>query len=121
MSLRHGRPDAKRLQAESPRSPEILIHRPDPDAGSQQLACSVTAQQIGGRRRRLARITHQAVPVRDFTNATDRMLRARGKPDQIPAVVKPVKIDVVGNYALHFTWSDGHNTGIYSYDYLRSL
>jgi DUF971 family protein len=43
------------------------------------------------------------------------------KPDQIPAVVKPVKIDVVGNYALHFTWSDGHNTGIYSYDYLRSL
>ncbi len=43
------------------------------------------------------------------------------QPERIPAVVKPEKIDVVGNYALHFTWSDGHNTGIYSYDYLRSL
>jgi DUF971 family protein len=42
-------------------------------------------------------------------------------PDQIPAVVKPQQIEVVGQYAVHFTWSDGHNTGIYSYDYLRSL
>jgi DUF971 family protein len=43
------------------------------------------------------------------------------KPEQLPAVVKPEKIEVVGNYALHFSWSDGHNTGIYSYDYLRGL
>jgi ATP-binding protein involved in chromosome partitioning len=43
------------------------------------------------------------------------------REDQIPPVVKPEKIDVIGNYALHFTWSDGHATGIYSYDYLRSL
>jgi len=28
--------------------------------------------------------------------------------------LKPEKIEVVGNYALHFTWSDGHSTGIYS-------
>jgi len=32
------------------------------------------------------------------------------QPDQVPAVVKPEKIEVVGNYALHFTWSDGHST-----------
>jgi len=25
----------------------------------------------------------------------------------------------VGNYALHFSFSDGHTTGIYSFDYLR--
>jgi DUF971 family protein len=43
------------------------------------------------------------------------------QPDQIPPMIKPERIDVVGNYALHFTWSDGHNTGIYSYDYLRGL
>ena len=43
------------------------------------------------------------------------------QPDQIPPVVKPGKIDVVGNYALHVSWSDGHSTGVYSYDYLRSL
>jgi DUF971 family protein len=41
--------------------------------------------------------------------------------DKIPPVVKPMKIDVVGNYAFHFAWSDGHDTGIYSYDYLRTL
>jgi len=27
----------------------------------------------------------------------------------------------VGNYALQFDWSDGHNTGIYSFEYLRRL
>jgi DUF971 family protein len=27
----------------------------------------------------------------------------------------------VGNYALTFTWSDGHATGIYPYDRLRGL
>ena len=27
----------------------------------------------------------------------------------------------VGNYALRFDFSDGHRTGLYSYDYLREL
>ena len=27
----------------------------------------------------------------------------------------------VGNYALRFDFSDGHRTGLYSFDYLRSL
>jgi len=27
----------------------------------------------------------------------------------------------VGNYALRFEFSDGHRTGLYSYDYLRKL
>ncbi|HXG51005.1 MAG TPA: DUF971 domain-containing protein [candidate division Zixibacteria bacterium] len=30
-------------------------------------------------------------------------------------------IRAVGNYAVEFVWSDGHSTGIYSYDYLRSI
>jgi len=29
--------------------------------------------------------------------------------------------DLVGNYAVRLTFSDGHRTGIYSWDYLRSL
>jgi DUF971 family protein len=32
-----------------------------------------------------------------------------------------VSADLVGNYALKITWSDGHDTGIYSYTYLRSI
>ena len=43
------------------------------------------------------------------------------QPAQIPSDVKPLKIDVVGSYAIHIEWSDGHTTGIYSYDYLRDL
>jgi DUF971 family protein len=27
----------------------------------------------------------------------------------------------VGNYALCFVWADGHDSGIYSFEYLRSL
>lgn len=30
-------------------------------------------------------------------------------------------IEPVGNYAVGFRWSDGHATGIYTFDYLRSL
>lgn len=29
--------------------------------------------------------------------------------------------DMVGNYAIRFEFSDGHRTGLYSYDYLRKL
>lgn len=29
--------------------------------------------------------------------------------------------DLVGRYALTFVWSDGHQTGIFSFDYLRQL
>ncbi len=30
-------------------------------------------------------------------------------------------IQLVGRYALHFTWSDGHSTGIYSFETLRQM
>lgn len=30
-------------------------------------------------------------------------------------------IDMVGNYAVNPTWADGHETGIYTFEYLRSL
>lgn len=32
-----------------------------------------------------------------------------------------VSADVVGNYALRIVFSDGHSTGIYSWDYLLSI
>jgi DUF971 family protein len=31
------------------------------------------------------------------------------------------EISPVGNYAIQFTWADGHSTGIYTFDYLRAL
>jgi DUF971 family protein len=43
------------------------------------------------------------------------------KADLVPVTLKPKSIEVMGNYALHFDWSDGHNTGIYTYDFLREV
>ncbi len=41
--------------------------------------------------------------------------------NQIPQDVHPLKIDLVGRYAISITWSDGHNTGIYAFDRLRNM
>ena len=30
-------------------------------------------------------------------------------------------IEVVGDYAIQVSWKDGHNTGIYSWEYLKTL
>jgi DUF971 family protein len=30
-------------------------------------------------------------------------------------------MELVGNYALQLWWDDGHNTGIYTWDYLRRM
>lgn len=33
----------------------------------------------------------------------------------------PTSVEPVGNYAIQISWSDGHNTGIYSFRYLKEL
>jgi len=35
--------------------------------------------------------------------------------------LKMETVEPVGNYALRINWNDGHNAGIYSYDYLRRI
>ena len=42
-------------------------------------------------------------------------------PGTVPEDVYPLAIYYVGRYALQFVWSDGHQTGIYPFDYLRRL
>jgi DUF971 family protein len=41
-------------------------------------------------------------------------------PKRFPGV-EVLGWDRVGNYALRFEFSDGHRTGLYSFDYLRNL
>ena len=38
-----------------------------------------------------------------------------------PGRFKIVRVRQVGNYAVGIQWADGHDTGIYAYDYLRKL
>ena len=37
------------------------------------------------------------------------------------APVRPVEVTPVGKYALKFKWTDGHESGIYSWEYLRRV
>lgn len=55
-----------------------------------------------------------------------------GEPDVLGHVIRPNvsyhaqsfelrSWELVGGYAVRPTWSDGHNTGLYSYQYLKRL
>ncbi len=41
--------------------------------------------------------------------------------DQAEADVRPKKLEQVGNYAVKISWSDGHRTGLYTWDYLHQI
>jgi ATP-binding protein involved in chromosome partitioning len=43
------------------------------------------------------------------------------RPDMVDEAVYPTAIHYVGSYALQFVWSDGHSTGIYTFESLREL
>ena len=40
-------------------------------------------------------------------------------PARVPDDVRPVTLGLVGAYGLRIQWSDGHGTGIYTYERLR--
>ena len=43
---------------------------------------------------------------------------------KMPAGVDKIEVvdaELMGRYAINLKWSDGHNTGIYDYKYLRAL
>ena len=43
------------------------------------------------------------------------------REEDVPLDVRPLQISPVGRYAIQFRWSDGHDTGIYTYETLRAL
>lgn len=63
--------------------------------------------------------------------ATCRERRAQGQDvvqskviSSLPMYKEPARAtqaEPVGNYAVRFAFSDGHNTGIYSFDYFRKI
>jgi ATP-binding protein involved in chromosome partitioning len=73
-----------------------------------------------GRERRYAvRDLRLACPC---ANCRDEMTGERIlDPARVPEDVLPVHLGSVGNYGLKIRWSDGHDTGIYSFDRLREL
>jgi|SRR5215469_754664 len=46
------------------------------------------------------------------------------KPGELPmfkALAKPLSAEGVGKYAMKFKWNDGHELGIYSWQWLREI
>lgn len=41
--------------------------------------------------------------------------------DSIPETIVPEQMQASGNYAIKLTWSDGHSTGLYTWDHLLSI
>jgi len=39
----------------------------------------------------------------------------------VPPDVRALALRLVGGYAVHFSWSDGHDTGIYPWEFLLSV
>ncbi len=63
-------------------------------------------------------------PCADCAGGHDNM----GKPVDISVFYEPPQrrwtidhIEEVGNYAMQIYWGDGHNTGIYRWEYLRDI
>ncbi len=88
------------IRSRDPRTLSILWedgHRDDFDVRDLRLAChcALCVEEMSGR------------PLLD--------------PKTIRSDVRPQQIMSIGNYAIKFDWSDGHNSGIYSFESLRTL
>lgn len=42
-------------------------------------------------------------------------------PASVPRDIQIVKMDLVGNYAIRVNWSDGHNSGLFTWKRLKEL
>ncbi len=43
------------------------------------------------------------------------------RPETVPKDIAPTELSYSGHYALRVTWSDGHASGLYTWDRLRAL
>jgi DUF971 family protein len=73
----------------------------------------------GGQSRYTAAALRRACPCAGCVNewTGEKML----DPSAVPEDVTITSTSVVGRYALNFHFSDGHDTGIFSFSYLHSL
>lgn len=41
--------------------------------------------------------------------------------DSVPVDIHPLEVALAGNYALKVRWSDSHDSGLFTWDFLRSI
>ena len=42
-------------------------------------------------------------------------------PGSVPESIYPEDVSLTGNYALKFRWSDSHDSGLFTWDHLKSV
>ena len=68
-------------------------------------------------------LLRRACPCAGCKGETDILGNLHKTPEQelTPRSFALVRLDVVGGYAVAPVWADGHNTGIFSFEYLRRV
>ncbi len=56
---------------------------------------------------------------KDGRQPGDPLKAVAGALPMFKALAKPTKVEPIGKYAIRFIWNDGHEHGIYSWEYLR--
>jgi DUF971 family protein len=66
-----------------------------------------------------------AFTLRDLCPCASCIEEGTGKkildPSTIPLDIRAERIDPVGSYAIQITWSDGHSTGLFTWELLRRV
>ncbi|HEX9581152.1 MAG TPA: DUF971 domain-containing protein [Gemmatimonadales bacterium] len=87
------------------------IHR-----GGREIVIAWSDDHVGTYQARVLRIACHCAVCRD--EGTGRRLL---DPGTVPAELAAASIALVGAYGIKIRWSDGHDTGIYTYEYLMAL
>lgn len=91
-------------------TPPQRIHRTD-----QGLFITWEEAHVGEYSARDLRLACPCAACRD--EMTGRLLL---DPGRVPMDIRPLAVHLVGAYAIRIDWSDGHTTGIYTYEWLRA-
>lgn len=77
----------------------------------------------GGERRLTLKLLRDQCPCAGCKgeNILGKVYRPMQLPTFTPGMYEVQAIEPVGNYAVQITWKDRHNTGIYTWEYLRLL
>lgn len=99
----------------------MMSGRNDPKHVAVSKSKGITIEWGDGRRSHYSlKYLRDRCPCATCTGAHGPAPEASPFPILQPAL-KIVAVEPVGNYAIRIRWSDGHSTGIYSYDYLRTI